>query len=558
MNLRYWLNFFIPVLICLLTVFFTGFFLTKIQSIRFEQSSIKKSINLEGLLYLEHINKKLDFLIKEGEDIQNEGRISSDSPFSALVVFRPSQREKVYLSEDSLLLSVIQDQVKSSVMGQAETESTSQSKKEVEAIKKHSSSELKEEKNLVKAIPSFELERKALIYLSRKVIAESSVKDFMFKEFKVAGKKQNFIIFIKSLVEGGQWLAFLKKDTSFFKIESVFLNTQERDNRDVFVVNSQGRLFFHNKTSGLFKVLAKKSPVRKFLKDITIKSKNSSYLKSYKKKGNQRIYFLHKWSEGDLFLIFKSDYSNLFFNLEDFYFPILMACLLVFCFVFAFFCLNFFRLAFAYRFLKQAILSFDKTDLFPVTDVPKNPLLYFYSNRRLFLNKRKEDKQDEKDESASLNLQSVVRQEVEKLKHRFPSLKVNENFNFDVKLFGFERFFRAVIYEVLVNALEAMGGLKEPKLDLSIKEEKGNLIFSVRDYGIGLSDEDYEKCFQMYYSTKSQMGVGLNLVQSIIQSNEGSIEFSSPEGGGLELRICLPLKCFLKNHFKKDGERLIK
>ena len=79
---------------------------------------------------------------------------------------------------------------------------------------------------------------------------------------------------------------------------------------------------------------------------------------------------------------------------------------------------------------------------------------------------------------------------------------------------------------------------------MSLKGDEKNLIFSVRDYGAGVQDKNRKKLFRVYYSGKSQLGVGLTLIQSIIQANEGSIDLSSPKGGGLKVDVSLPLKCF--------------
>ena len=117
----------------------------------------------------------------------------------------------------------------------------------------------------------------------------------------------------------------------------------------------------------------------------------------------------------------------------------------------------------------------------------------------------------------------------------------------NTKVFGFERFLRTILHELLLNGVEAMGSLKELKLDVSLQKEQSNLIFCVRDYGVGVSDQNYNRLFEMYYSTKSQLGVGLNLVQSLVKANGGDLQFSSPKGGGLKVCVHLPLKSFLKN-----------
>lgn len=520
MNSRFWFHFFIFTFICLLIAFLAGFFLTTTYSTELERALLKKSLKLESFSYLEQLNKRLDFLIREGERVQSEEKLPSDSPFFAFVVLSNlPQGEKVYVVESQIPLNITDQKQNVSV-----------AKKQFEE-KSH-----------------FDLEKKkTLIELSRKAAVEPAVEGFWFKSLQATEQKQSFIVFIKSLGKNKRWIAFLKEDKKFFKL---WPKEAKHKGREVFVINGQGKLFFHTKE----KTLAKESSVWKSLKKISKKPfSKGKYLESHRKSGDKNMYYLQKWGKGDLFLISKAKFSLPFFAWrDDSYLIALGVCFLIFCLFFSFFCLKLFRLLSAYDFLKKAILSFDKTNLFPIIDIPKNPLLYFYRNRSMFLNKKEEMDKNDKTKLASVNFQEIIRQELEKLKSKFPKLIVREEFDFDVKLFGFERFLRAIVHELLLNALESMGGSKEQKLDLSLKKEEVDLIFSIRDYGTGVDDKNYKKCFHMYYSTKSQMGVGLNLVQSIVQSNEGDIEFSSPKEGGLKVHVRLPLKCFLKNNSDKQ------
>ncbi|MCY4321026.1 MAG: ATP-binding protein, partial [Bdellovibrionaceae bacterium] len=179
----------------------------------------------------------------------------------------------------------------------------------------------------------------------------------------------------------------------------------------------------------------------------------------------------------------------------------------------------------------------------PLPPNSKNFLLYFYNNRISFLNKNEENKLEEKTENKSF--QSLIKNEVEKLKSSYPNMEVTENFHTNVKIFSGDKRFRNVIHELLLNALEAMGTQEKQKIDITLTEKKNELIFCVRDYGV--EDFDIKKAFQMYHSTKSQVGVGLNVVQSLVTANGGRLELKSIKGEkGTQATIYLPLKCFLK------------
>ncbi|MCX6640557.1 MAG: ATP-binding protein [bacterium] len=64
----------------------------------------------------------------------------------------------------------------------------------------------------------------------------------------------------------------------------------------------------------------------------------------------------------------------------------------------------------------------------------------------------------------------------------------------------------------------------------------------VRDFGPGVATENAEKIFSPFFSTKIQgTGLGLAIVRKIVELHHGSIECSSPEGGGAQFTAILPI-----------------
>jgi len=557
MNIKFWAPFFLSVFICFFLAFFAGFSLKKFLDIPQKEFLLKQSVKLDSLLSLEQLYKKLSFLIKERARIQIEGEINPDSPFFALVLSDSLKPEKkVYIAKDQILLSSTNE-------GQIPLFSQEPNGKKSEAETKS--------KKAFKDQAFLEME-KTLIKLSQIDSSSEHFEDFQFQILKVEGEKRFFILFTQFDNQGGKlWAGFLKGNRDFFKLTFMDSQNKEGKSRELFVLNLQRRVLFHNKNSRLFKRLSKKSPLWDSLEELSQnQSLKGNYLKTHKVK-KYRLYYLQKWNRGNLFLItqqelsssffalpfFSSEFFSSFFNSPFFlsknvYFIGWGVGFAVFCLFFILFFLKYSSLVSSYRFLRLAFLSVSKTGVFPPVSSTKNPLLYFYNNRRLFLNNWLEENQNSQTKpSESLNFQEVVKQEVEKLKNKYPRLVIQEEFGFDVKIFGFEKFARFIVRELLINALEAMGGLQKPKLDLSITEEKENLVLSVRDYGPGVRSKDYKKLLRLYYSTKSQLGLGLSVVQSIVRANKGSVELSSPKEGGLRVCIRLPLQCFLKSHFEK-------
>ncbi len=76
--------------------------------------------------------------------------------------------------------------------------------------------------------------------------------------------------------------------------------------------------------------------------------------------------------------------------------------------------------------------------------------------------------------------------------------------------------------------------------------------FSVRDNGIGISEEYHNKVFEMFRRLHSineyeGTGIGLALCRKIIESHGGQIEIQSPKEGGTEVLFQIPVKVYNKD-----------
>lgn len=515
---RFWPSFFLLSLLCFLSAFLIGTSLFKLHSIKLEHSLLKQSLKLNSFLYLKQLNQKKNSLIEEIKNIQEKQKIPEESSFFALSfnsqlekkTNRRNKRRKTKKAKNQILF-----------------------KKQNKALSQTQKTTQKKLREFVKTISLQDIPRG----LSLKII-------------KTPDREQKLILFSENLTDDTYFLAFLK-NKKYFKLPTTKEGLSNAK-LTVLALNQQGEIFFHNQTAKIFQSLAEDSLIQRSLKELFFKKNlTSRYIEQKKKKRLKALYYIQKWKEGDLWLVAKADSFPSFFLSENyFYLTIGILSFLIFCIFFLLFYFKFSSLVSAYEFLKMSFISFGKTNLFPPSHNTKNPLLYFYNNRLDFLNKKQKEREESEQETKadSLTFQEIINQELDNLKSRYPHLIVNKNFEFDAKAFSFKKFLKSIVHELILNSAEAMGALKKQELDISIKKAEDLLIFSVRDYGTGLEKKDYKKVFRMYYSTKSQLGVGLNLVQTIVQSNEGDIKLSSPEGGGLKVRIRIPLKCLIKNY----------
>lgn len=106
------------------------------------------------------------------------------------------------------------------------------------------------------------------------------------------------------------------------------------------------------------------------------------------------------------------------------------------------------------------------------------------------------------------------------------------------------------VNQILVNlctngwqSMEEKGGLLVIRTQ---KDDSGDyVILSVTDSGMGISDEVQKHMFEPFYSTKSDKsssGLGLSVVQGIVTSIHGRIDFDTTEGYGSVFSIFIPLR----------------
>ena len=81
------------------------------------------------------------------------------------------------------------------------------------------------------------------------------------------------------------------------------------------------------------------------------------------------------------------------------------------------------------------------------------------------------------------------------------------------------------------NAVQAMKG--KGKLELKITEQESQVLVQVTDSGCGIPPEIQDKIFDPFFTTKPEgegSGLGLDIVQKIIEKHEGKIEVASIPG----------------------------
>lgn len=95
---------------------------------------------------------------------------------------------------------------------------------------------------------------------------------------------------------------------------------------------------------------------------------------------------------------------------------------------------------------------------------------------------------------------------------------------------------RQVMINLIKNASDAIE--KEGEIKIKSKKSKDKIIINVSDNGKGISPEDLDKIFNLYFTTKAEgTGVGLGIVQRIVNEHGGLIKVNSQEKSGTAFTI---------------------
>jgi len=100
-----------------------------------------------------------------------------------------------------------------------------------------------------------------------------------------------------------------------------------------------------------------------------------------------------------------------------------------------------------------------------------------------------------------------------------------------------------VLQNLVDNAAKFMGGQKQPKVEIGVREQGGEKVFFVRDNGIGIDERFRDRVFGLFEKLDPDSegsGVGLALIKRIVDQHKGRVWIES-DGPGRGTTICFTL-----------------
>jgi signal transduction histidine kinase len=153
----------------------------------------------------------------------------------------------------------------------------------------------------------------------------------------------------------------------------------------------------------------------------------------------------------------------------------------------------------------------------------------------------------------SLNINELIENVYKLLEYKFKQKQVVVILNLleDIPaISGDNQLIQEVIMNILINAYDAISEKGEIEIKSGINDEK-HIFFSIRDNGIGLKENELDKIFDPFYTTKDPgegTGLGLWVSLGIIENHNGQIKVNSIPNKETIFTVILPTEVKYENN----------
>jgi signal transduction histidine kinase len=100
---------------------------------------------------------------------------------------------------------------------------------------------------------------------------------------------------------------------------------------------------------------------------------------------------------------------------------------------------------------------------------------------------------------------------------------------------------RRAISNIIINSIQAMPDGGELRITTARDVSQKAPIIEVSDTGVGVPQENIDRLFEPYFTTKPDgTGLGLAITYRIIEAHGGEVRVESEEGQGATFTVVLP------------------
>lgn len=158
------------------------------------------------------------------------------------------------------------------------------------------------------------------------------------------------------------------------------------------------------------------------------------------------------------------------------------------------------------------------------------------------------DREDSNIKMGTIKMNEIIEEILISMKLQFDSKNLDVQFynvSSNPSIKGDSVHLTNVVYNIIDNALKYSGD--EPKVEINMLEEAGNLKIAIQDNGIGIPKEYKDKVFDRFFRVPTNdqhnvkgHGLGLSYVKDVITKHGGSISVDSTENVGAKFTITIP------------------
>lgn len=178
-------------------------------------------------------------------------------------------------------------------------------------------------------------------------------------------------------------------------------------------------------------------------------------------------------------------------------------------------------------------------------------LLYLSTN---ILKLAKLENQERIMNKTKFNIAEQIRRTISVLEPKWKEKNIKFNVSLKEQEFLGEK---DLMYQVWMNIIEnsIKFSKQDGQIDVKMKTNQDSIIVEIKDYGIGMEEEEAKKIFDRFYQvdkshTKPGAGLGMTIAKRIVELSDGKIEVKSKLNESTTFIVTLPSKLeFVRGDF---------